>query len=511
VRSTDQLDSDRGQRLPAALRAVAWVSVDPSTARPKPTRYSLCRQLRGYWPSENVRTSRARTRVVAAERDVVVIGAGISGLVCLWRLRQAGIDAILVEASDRVGGALRSERGAGFTREAGASTVQETPELAALVRELDLEEERVTAPPDLPRFVYRGGALHELPRGLLAMARSGLLSAVGKLRALAEICIPARRSTRDESVADFVVRRFGSEVLDAAVAPFVSGTFAGDPSALSVRAAFPSLVDLEARFGSVIRGSLRAPRRGTILSFRDGLDTLPRRLADRLGDRVQLGAEMTGVHGGEGSERRFEISIRRDGVEEKLLARGLVVTPPPWIAAPLVEAVAPRAAAELAAIPSAPLALATLAWRRSDVAHPLRGIGFLVAPGGGVRILGCLWPSSTFPGRAAEGQVTFTAFVGGALDCEGAVLSDDAIVEIVSRDLHSILGASGRPAAAHVDRYPRAIPQYTLGHHDRAERIADALAAVPGLLLAGNHLSGISVGECIRRGEEAAAHLAEFL
>src|ERR1051326_2420227 len=197
------------------------------------------------------------------EQPVVVVGAGISGLTCAWRLRREGVNVVCLDPSDRVGGALRSHAKDGFLLEAGASTILETPELVDLITEVGLAKEIIRAAARLPRYILRGGSLHALPTGPGSLLRTRLLSAGAKWRILGELWTPPSRATEDESVDAFIRRRFGEEIGRVIVAPFVSGTFAGDPTALSARSVLPRLVDLERRYGGVIKGML-----GTIRSAR---------------------------------------------------------------------------------------------------------------------------------------------------------------------------------------------------------------------------------------------------
>jgi len=424
--------------------------------------------------------------------DVVVVGAGLSGLVCAWRLVESGIDAVCLEATDRVGGALRTHRRDGFVAEAGATTVQENPELAQLIRDLSLEREVRRTDPKLARFVYRGGMLHRLPRSLVEMVTTPVVSTGGKLRILGEVAIGARRDGSEESVAQFITRRFGVETLDALVAPFVSGTFAGDSSKLSASAAFPRLVELERKSGSVLRaflgGGARPRTSGALVTFRDGLETLAERIAERLGDRLRRGAPVTSL--------------------ASISASHVVLAVPAWTAADLLREAAPESSAALAEFEAPRLACVSLSWDASDVAHPLDGFGFLVAPGESVRILGCLWPSSMFEGRAPAGRVLLTSFVGGARDPGGAELDDRSLVATVAADLARILGARGEPRVVAIDRYERSIPQYTIGHRARVARVVAGLAKTPRISLCGNYFDGISVGECVRKGLLTAVDLS---
>lgn len=447
--------------------------------------------------------------------DALIIGAGISGLACLWRLRRLGFDAVCVEASERVGGSIRSRRRDGFLVEGAASGLHAAAELLELVHEVGLADEIVPAPPRLPRFIYRQERLHPAPLAAAGLLSTRLLSLRGKGRLLGELWVAPRPDGGEESIDSFFARRFGREAAEAIVAPFVSGTFAGDAVRLSVHAVFPALVELEARFGGVIRGLLRrgrdgagsAPRARTVISFRDGLETLCRRIHQRLGDGVQLGVRAERI------ERAgcFRVSLRAAGGTRTVAARAVVLAAPPAAAAVALGALAPDAGRALGEIEGPPLACVSLAWPRSRVEHPLAGFGFLVAPGEPARILGCFWGSSLFPDRAPPDHVALTSFVGGSRDPEGGLLDDAPLVDAVSRDLARIVGARGRPRVVSIDRHAQAIPQYAIGHTDRVRRIRAGLDAVPGLFVTGNYLGGIGVGDCVRQAGVAAAAVGAFL
>lgn len=444
------------------------------------------------------------------ERDVVVIGGGISGLACAWWLHRAGLDVMCVEASQRAGGALCSHRIDGFLVEAGASTVLQTPELAELVNDVGLGPEVVRAPA-LPRYVVRDGSLHAAPSGVGSLLGTRLLSGRAKWRLVRELFVPPRAGSDDESVDEFVRRRFGAEVARMIAAPFVAGTFAGDPAALSARAVLPRLVALEERHGGVIQGMLRAGRprgavRASLISLRDGMESLPRRTAERIGDDLWLGAETEAIHRtGHAGRSAWTVSVRRGAQRVRISTRAVVLATACHAAAALLGEVAPTASQALGEIPSASLAVVSLAWPRASVTHSLRGLGFLVAPGERIRILGCLWPSSAFPNRAPASHAAFTAFVGGTLDAQAVCLEDEALVDLVRHDLAQLLGITGDPRVLSVDCHHRALPQYGIGHGARIARVRQAVESVSGLFVCGNYFSGVSVGETARMAQATAA------
>ncbi|HSD10581.1 MAG TPA: protoporphyrinogen oxidase, partial [Candidatus Binatia bacterium] len=234
-------------------------------------------------------------------------------------------------------------------------------------------------------------------------------------------------------------------------------------------------------------------------------------LSERMGGRVHLASRVQRISRREAEGHRLEVEVQgRDG-PWRIAARAVVVATPPWSATPLLTSVAPQASAALAELESPPLTVVSLACARADVTDPLRGFGFLVAPGENARILGCLWPSSVFADRAPDGHVTFTVFVGGARDPRGAELEEGALVDGVRQDLARILDVQGKTEVLAIDRYSRSIPQYTLGHSRRLERVRAGLASAPGIFLAGNYFDGISVGDCLSQASKTASDVREYL
>lgn len=443
--------------------------------------------------------------------DFIVVGAGISGLSLAWHLQQRGARVRIVEARDQAGGTLRSVHIHGYLIEEGPnSTLDNDPEIGRLIRGCGLEGERIEADPAAQRrYVVKGGRLVALPGSPLDFARTGLFSTRAKLRLLGEVFI--RRGQGEESIADFVRRRLGPEFLDWAIDPFISGVYAGDPGRLSVQAATPKIYALEAQHGSLIRGAaarlflkhqLSGPApRGRLISFRKGMQALPERLAAALGDRLSLSSPITGVDRLDGRWR-----VRPEG-SAALETRRLVLAVPAYVAAALLGPTDPGLAQELEAIHYPPVASVALGLRRDQVDHPLDGFGCLIPRREGIETLGAIFSSTLFPGRAPEGTVLLTCFIGGARNPAIRGWSEPELVERVIADLRPLLRISGAPQLARVTRWDRAIPQYELGHLERLARIDARLEALPGLHLRANWRDGISVGDCISNSAELAAAL----
>lgn len=469
---------------------------------------------------------------MAERRDVLVVGAGISGLTTAFHLARGGLDVAVVEASDRVGGAVRTLREGPWTFEEGPNTVLESrPAVARLVREAGLEGEKLTASrTGARRYLWKGDRLQPLPSGPGGFVTTGLFPFRAKLRLLVEPWITPAPEDAEESIAAFVRRRLGQSFLDYAVGPFVSGVYAGDPERLSVRWAVSRVHALERDHGSLIRGAVakgraraRERRRerarsrneataqrggeaqaggsalgpgGGMISMEAGLETLPRRLAETIG-AVETGAPCRAI-------RRVDGAFRVSAGEREIETRELVLAIPADAAAHLLDEATGGASRPFAEIPYAPVAVACYGLRRQAVAHPLDGFGFLAPRKESLRVLGCLFPSSLFPGRAPEGHVALAAFAGGRGDPGAVELDDGALHELFLGDLGRALGLSEEPVFRHLVRWPRAIPQYELGHGRYVELARDLERDLPGLHLRSNVLGGVSVPDCIQNATDLA-------
>ncbi len=464
-------------------------------------------------------------------RDIIVIGAGISGLACAFRLKSLGVDVLLLEISEKVGGVIQSERIGDFLIERGPNSSQGAEELLSLVEELGINDEMVEGDPKAPAYVYFRRRLHPVPSSPAAFLGSRLLSLRGKLRILLEPFIPVRRSETEESVFAFARRRIGREAAERMVAPFVSGIYAGDADQLSVKAAFPKLSNLEAEYGGLIRGTIAkarearskkksvnavldkaAPARRRLISFKNGMLTLPQTLASRLGEDLITGCtriSLSAISSQTAKGINFSVAFERGGVFEKLSCKEVVIATPSGAAATLIHPISEELSELLKEIKYPPLSILSIAYDSSKIKTPLNGFGFLVAPSEGLNILGCVWNSSLFPGRAPSGKTLLTVFIGGARNPESARRGDDELLSMAHKELRDVLGISGEPQLVAVTRWERAIPQYGLGHHSRVQRIEEILKDLKGLHLAGNYLHGVSTGDCVKEALETAEKLAK--
>jgi len=420
----------------------------------------------------------------------ILIGAGISGLTRAWSLGQAGRDVQVWDAAPTPGGAIRTIRQDGFLIEAGPNSLQNGDDrIRPWIDALGLGQDLLTADRAASRrYILLHGRPVPTPGSPLAAIRSPLLSTGAKLRILREPFIPKRTASGDESLADMVRRRLGPEPLAHLIDPMVAGIYAGDPETLSVRHAFPKLYQLEQDHGSFIRGAMAKKKGGPrreILSFKDGLQTLTDRLAHTQRGRIH-------------PSTRLE-SLEHDGT--RFLANGVacgrvVVTAPPhaWpVKGILAEGsdIRPH---------YAPVVSLSLGFRASDIRHPIDGFGMLVPRRENRKLLGVLFPSAIFPGRAPEGHHLLTCFIGGSRQPELTDHDDDRLVAMALDELHAMLGVRGAPVTVSINRWAKAIPQYAVGYDAYLNRLKNLEARYPGLTFGGNHVDGIGIDRCIGAG-----------
>jgi protoporphyrinogen/coproporphyrinogen III oxidase len=451
---------------------------------------------------------------------VLVIGGGISGLACAYHLQLAGIPVRTLEAGSRPGGVISTKEKDGFRFELGPQSFLSTEPLVGLIDALGLKDQLLHANPRAPRYILVGGKLIAAPLAPPSLLTTSLFSAGTKWRLVTEIMRRTRAPEEDESVAAFVRRKFGDELLARFVAPFVSGVYAGDAERLSMRAAFPKLHEFEAQHGSVLRGAMKSrPAKGTpragLCSFRDGMETLPRTIAARLGDSLLLETSVAGLrHGKANGKPWFEVEITRHNHRETLPASAVVIATPTNTASQILLGLSDKFASVFSRIEYAPVTVVSTCYRREQMQRPPDGFGFLVPRAEGLRVLGTVFNSALFAVRAPEGMVCFTSFAGGATDPKLCELSDEEIMETVCAEVTRVLGIAGKPVAVNLHRHARALPQYNLGHFQIVKSLEALTAANPGLFLAGNYLSGPSIGACVeqafRTAEEVRVYLASI-
>ena len=432
-------------------------------------------------------------------QKVAIIGAGITGLVSAFELKQRGVDSTIFEASNRVGGVIETLHQEGFLIECGPNSILDThPKIGQLISAARLTKQKLPAnPTSKNRFIVRDSQPIALPSSPPALISSKAFSTKAKLRLLREPFIRSK-SNESESLADFVLRRLGQEFLDYAINPFVGGVYAGDPAKLSTALAFPKLYALEQQHGSLIKGAVKgakarkkraetASKDAKMFTFDRGMDVLPLRLAEALGDAVKLNHPIAGFE-------RAENGMWRVGSEE---FSDVVLAIPAHL---MPKLAVPFDLSSFSEIYYPPVASLSFGFNKDQFRHPLDGFGMLIPKVENRYALGALFPSSIFSGRAPDGQVLLTVFIGGAMAPEKTLMSEDAMVEHTLKDLTDLLGLSGKPLYQHCSIYPKAIPQYEVGYSSYLEHMRQIEENNQGVHFVGHYRDGISVGNSILSG-----------
>ncbi len=442
---------------------------------------------------------------------VAVVGCGITGLAAAWELQSRGIDYVVLEASDRLGGKIVTERADGFVIEGAADAfLTQKPWAWQLCREIGLGD-RLIGTNDAQRTVYvlRGGRLHPMPRGMrlivpldaAGLLESDLLSPEGKGRMLAEPEIPARQEAGDESLASFVRRRFGEEALEVFGNSLLAGIHVGDSERLSLQATFPNYAALESAHGSITRAALAAaPAPGAagapssmFVSFPSGVSELVEGLQAHLTGDLRTGTAVS---------RLDPDGVLRTGTGEVIKAGAVVLTVPPGQAGDLLREIAPELAWELGVLRTESSATVSLGFRAEQVGRPLDGFGFVVPHSEPTHLLACTWSSTKLPHRAPEGHVLLRAFFGGPWHGSDVAVPDDELVDLALDELRPLLDIGGAPVLSRVFRWSDANPQYDVGHLERVARLRSLCP--PWLHLAGCAYGGVGIPDCVRQGREAA-------
>jgi oxygen-dependent protoporphyrinogen oxidase len=473
---------------------------------------------------------------------VVVIGGGGAGLSCALSLLDAyrarggvigkgGLQLTVLEAREQLGGRIGSERHGGFSIETGPATLQEgSPGLGELLQRIGLREDQVFSSDQASRrYVFRAGALRRLPSKPTEVLFSDALSIPARLRLIWEPLIaPARpEAAADESVAAFGRRRLGSRVTSELIDPFMSGIFAGDIEKLSLRSTLPRLWQMEAEHRSLFKAlkhkqaeaASRVKAGGApsalprLFGFRQGIGQLAAALGRSVveaGGTIRLSTAAQALRRAPGGGAGYEVILAGDGGGERLPAERVVLALPPPDAAALTATLDPALGAAYQGIPMASVVAISLAWPREQVPHPLDGFGFLIPRREGLLLLGTLFMTSILPDydQAPKGQVVLRAIYGGAHHAEVVNLDDGALLEQVRRDLKVTLGILTEPRFIHIQRWPRAIEQYLIGHAGRIAALEARLGELPGLAATGAAFRGVSVPDVLRQGQELGARLA---
>jgi oxygen-dependent protoporphyrinogen oxidase len=451
---------------------------------------------------------------------VAIVGGGVTGLTAAFRLRQRGIPSVVYESGSRPGGPVHTTERDGYLAEDGPNTLLETsPKLRQLIDDVGLKDQCLTSDPAAnKRYIVRGGRLLAVPDSLPGWMTTPLFSFGAKLNVLGELLRPRGRADVEETVAGFVRRRLGQEFLDYAINPFVGGVYAGNPERLSLREAFPKLHQVETRYRSLFLGQMLGARerrrsgetpkdRAPKLSFRHGLGSLVTALATQLGDALQLNAPVEAIRRHAGG---WQVTVNRQGRHETAEHSAVLLAAPAYrLAGIQLDAGNDASLSWLGDIHYAAVTVLVLGFRREDVAHPLDGFGALIPEVEKQAILGAIFSSSLFPGRAPAGHVTLTCYLGGSRSPEMALASEEVQLAATREALGRLLGVRGEPSFLHRTVHRLAIPQYLLGFGDFRARMTKLERQAPGLRLAGHFRNGIALTDCLMAALQVAEEIAD--
>ena len=454
---------------------------------------------------------------MAEVRDIVIVGAGITGLAAAWELRRRGVAPLVLEQSERAGGVIVSEHRDGFVIDGGPdSLLVQKPAAVELCEELGIRDRLFPTLPPRTAFVLRQGALVPLPEAsflglptrIAPFIKSPMFSTGAKLRMATEVLRP-RRSAGDESIGRFMRRRFGHEAVDYLAEPLLAGIHAGDVDQLSIHALFPRLVAMEQQHGSVLRGlrtagaTHRSPG-GAFVSLPDGIAELPDTLVRALDDStIRFHTAVAQVSGA----GPYKLTLDTDAA---VYTRAVIIATPAWAAARMLRSMDPPLAKLCDEIPYASTATIALGFRREQVNHPLAGTGFVVPRRERRALTAGTWVSSKWPHRAPGDHVLVRGFVGGATDPHISSRGDADLITAVLAELRPLLSIQGEPVLARVFRWPRGTPQYIVGHIARISAIDQRLNTLPGMFVTGSGYRGTGIPDCIADARLIAARAADW-
>jgi oxygen-dependent protoporphyrinogen oxidase len=473
-------------------------------------------------------------------RTVAVIGGGISGLSTAFALHEGAaaadipIRCTVVDAASVWGGKIVTHRIGDLVTEAGPdSFLSQKPACLELCEKLGLTDQLINTNEISKRAcVFSRGRLHELPEGLVSIVpsqmgpflRSGLLSLAGLARMGLDLAVPAKRSRGDESLADFFRRRVGRQAFERMLEPLMAGIYAGDAEQMSMQATFPRFVELEQQYGSVIRGMMAArqaspsvmqsgPKRTMFVSLKNGLSDLVAALVRRLTDqgvtlRRGCAVDALRVRSHQLGRWMYDV-VLNDG--SALSVDSLVLATPAYVSAELVRPLTPIAGGLLEMIPYASTATIAMAYPRASVSGVADGFGFVVPRAEGRDLIAATWTSLKWPHRAPPDQLLVRCYVGGVGRESILQLDDRALVARVREELASMCGMTAEPGYVEVNRWMKAMPQYTMGHLERLSQIEAALSRYGGLSLTGAGYRGVGIPDCIRDGAVAAERVVRYL
>ncbi len=457
-------------------------------------------------------------------KNVVILGAGISGLAAAHWLFRDKVDFTILESGDKPGGSIRTEKENGFLIDFGPNSGLETsPYIREMVSQLGLDDEMIYASETSnKRYILKNDELMPLPMGPGSFLKTKLFSPVAKLRVLKEPFVGRSSDGYNQSLAEFVTRRLGREFLDYAIDPFVSGVFAGDAEKLSVKSAFPKLYRLEENYGGLIKGVVKGARErrqakarneeskqsAKMFSFRSGMGILPKTIAAQFPEKIFYNCKVQKVTK---DKDGYAISYEKGGLIHTIKCDILLSTIPAHISADVYSEFDQNLATHFKDIYHPPVKVLYAAFKKSEIRTPLDGFGFLIPSREKKIFLGAIWSSVIFENRCSSTHAAFTIFIGGAKNSDVFRRFGSEIESKVLEELRHVMQIDGEPVFTKSKMWERAIPQYNLGYNLHDEYFDKIEAENPRLLFSGNFRGGISIGDCFKNSKPAAEKVKKYL
>ena len=449
-------------------------------------------------------------------KDVIIIGAGISGLSAGFELHKSDIDFQILECSGRVGGNIQTLKRDDYLVETGPHAFSSASRnILELVNDLELADVLQEANPESrKRYIYHNGQMMPVPAGLKEFLNTELISKDGKMTLLEELFI--KKESKEETVEEFINRRFGREVLKNIIQPYLNGLFAGDVQKLSAPAVFPRLKELERKYQSIIVGGIlssfgkRSFKKLTLHSFNEGMETLTKAMYERLKSKISLNVQDIDIAK---AKDFFVVNFKVNNKVINYTTNTILFALPAYKMYEFVYLLPPEYRADFAGIEYAPLAVVNQAVKKSKVKIDVSGFGFLCTKEAHRKLLGSIWTSSVFPDRAPSNKILLTSYIGGALYKKIVDQPEEEINALVSKEIAETMKISDQSAInpIHIKVNPYAIPQYNTGHLEKVKRIEELMGKDLGLFFTGNYLRGVSINDSVHTSQNTVSKIKHYL
>jgi len=431
------------------------------------------------------------------EIETLIVGGGISGIATAWQLDYLGNEVEVWESDNRIGGKIKTEQNDGYITEQAASMVLNfRPEVSKFLQESGLENHKLLRTPTAKRYLINNGNLQEMPMKMAGMLSSPLWSLKGKLRLMLEPFI-LKGGNENESVADFIRRRLGNEMLDKALGAYISGTLASDPEKADSYSVLPHLTALERQYGSLTAGVFARKvinkKKASVtegFSFKGGMSTMVQELSKQLGSSIHTGYKITEISP---HKKGWLVNAETPHGERSCYTKNLILSTPATVAAQLLKPLNSELHKLIDEIEYAPLSIVHLAYNKKNIKHDVDGTGFLTPFHEKLTLNGSMWMHSLFSERAPQGQVLLSNYIGGSRHPEIVSQPEQYQVDTVSKELQSLLGIKGDPEWMRVNKHTQALPLYHGNYTVRQQAIARQLVSMSGLYLQANYLGGVSI------------------